>query len=58
MEPEKRTFIGKRCSLKFYNDFVLHGVVENENEAGIFFTTDQKKSFISWSSIKELIAEW
>jgi hypothetical protein len=57
MELKKEIFSNKNCSLKFYNNFVLHGYVEKENDAGIFFVTDQKTSFISWSSIKELVVE-
>lgn len=56
MEHEMEQFVGKHCSLKFHNDFTLFGVVESVDDAGIIFKTTQKTSFISWNSIKELVA--
>jgi len=55
---EHENFTGKRCSLQFHNGFVLHGTVEQENDAGIFFKTEQKTSFVAWDAIKQLIVEW
>jgi hypothetical protein len=57
MEQKNRNFVGKKGSLQFHNGFVLHGTVERENDAGIFFRTEQKTSFVAWDAIKQLIVE-
>jgi hypothetical protein len=50
--------LNKDCSLRFENsNFVLHGVVVGMNNAGIFFKTPQKTSFIAWSEIGQLQEE-
>ena len=36
------------------NDFILFGIILEQDNNGIIFKTDQKTSFVSWDAIKEL----
>lgn len=47
--------VGKQVSLTYHNGFVIKGVVTHIAQAGIFFRTPTKTSFISWQSIRDII---
>lgn len=54
----KEALLNKNCTLRFEGSrFVLYGLVVGMNDAGIFFKTPQKTSFIAWSEISQLQEE-
>lgn len=54
MKNGREKLIDKECQLEFHNGFVLHGTVDEADDAGVIFTTNQKTSFINWKNIKKL----
>lgn len=54
---EKELILNRPCILVKKDGFILHGVPKEINDAGIFFETPDKVSFLSWSIIRELIPE-
>jgi len=52
---KRELFIGKYCKVNLISDFVLEGIVEDIDEHGIIFRTQQKTSFISWSGIRDIM---
>ena len=54
---EKHHFKNRPCILVKKDGFILHGITKEINDAGIFFETTDKTSFLSWSNIRELIPE-
>ena len=46
--------VGKKCILKYQNDFALVGRVLETGECGVIFETSQKVSFINWSEVKTI----
>jgi len=55
MKEETETLINKECVLTLLDDFVLYGKIISLNDAGIFFNTKQKTSFISYQEIKRVV---
>jgi len=55
MTNEKRSLIlGKHCKVDLKGDFVLEGEVLEVDDYGFVLETSQKKSYITWSSIKSI----
>ena len=54
---ENYTILDRPCILVKKDGFILHGVTKKINDAGIFFETSEKLSFLNWSIIRELIPE-
>ena len=54
---EKDSFINKNCTLVKNDGFILHGLVRDANDSGVFFQTNQKTSFINWCNIREIVPE-
>jgi len=53
---EKNSILVNKNSILVKKDgFILHGVVRDINNAGVFFETNQKTSFISFDNIRELV---
>jgi len=50
----RNELVGKRCKLVKKDGFMLYGIVQNTNDYGVFFKTDQLTSFIAWYNVKEL----
>lgn len=55
METER--FRNKDCQLTFKDGFILHGTVDDVDDAGVIFRTEQKSSFIAWEDIRQLREE-
>jgi hypothetical protein len=54
----RNVLLNKKSELIFKkNSFVLHGVVIEINDNGVFFQTETKTSFICWDDIGQLITE-
>lgn len=54
---ETKRFQDKYCQLTFKDGFILRGWVDDVNDAGVIFRTEQKSSFISWDEIAQLREE-
>lgn len=54
MRKMRNELVGKKCKLEKIDGFMLYGTVQNTNEYGVFFKTEQMTSFIGWYNIKEL----
>jgi biotin-(acetyl-CoA carboxylase) ligase len=48
-------FLGKYVKLIKDNDFVLYGTIVDMDDDGLIFVTDQKRSYISFKSIREVV---
>ena len=53
---KKEIFLGKKCQVTYNTGFVLKGIIKDIDEAGIVLETEQKTSFISWNSIRDIIS--
>lgn len=54
-ENGKQKFIGKKCTLRLRDNFVLTGNCDDVDKDGIIFSTDQRTSFINWDDIRTLV---
>ena len=54
---KKEIFLNKYCKLEKKDGFILNGFVDDITDYGVWFTTNQKTSFISFDNIKELMPE-
>lgn len=53
----REKFLNLPCKLQKKDGFILHGIVVDINDAGVFFQTDKKTSYIGFCDIAELLPE-
>jgi hypothetical protein len=54
MNRNLETFFGRKLAVTLDTDFVLYGYLVDVNEHGIWFETDEEKSFLSFKYIKAI----